>query len=184
MSVVGYARVSTSEQSVDAQRELLTAAGAVKVFVDEGVSGRIASRPGLDAALDYLREGDVLTVQRLDRLGRSTRNVLTLLYDLEERGVGFRSLAESIDTTGPMGRLMVTLLAAFSQLEADVTRERTMVGLAHAAAQGRRGGRRPSLSPAMVKVARSMADSGDGVTKIAAQLGVSRATIYRSIATD
>lgn len=182
MAVVGYIRVSTEDQNADLQRDALAAAGASRVFEDQGVSGRLASRPGLDAALDFLRAGDVLTVWRLDRLGRSTRNILELLHQIDEGGIAFRSVTEAIDTSGPMGRAMVTIIAAFAQLEADTTRERTMAGLAAARARGRVGGRPPALSPAMVKVARAMASTGTGATRIAAELGVSRATVYRALA--
>lgn len=181
VAIVGYVRVSTNEQNVVGQRQLLEAAGAERIFEDVGVSGRLASRPGLDAARDFLREGDTLAVYSLSRLGRSTRNVLELLHALEERGVAFRSLSEQLDTSGPMGRAMIAIIAALAQLEADLTRERTMIGLATARAAGRVGGRKPALTQAMVQVARTMADSGDGPTKIAAELGVSRATIYRAL---
>lgn len=95
--------MSTAEQSLDLQRDALVAVGAERVFEDAGVSGQLASRPGLDACVDFLRDGDALAVYRLDRLGRSTRNVLEFLHQLEERGVAFRSLSEARDTSGPMG---------------------------------------------------------------------------------
>jgi DNA invertase Pin-like site-specific DNA recombinase len=181
MTAIGYARVSTNEQNLDLQRDALAAAGAVRTFEDLGVSGRLASRPGLDACLDFLREGDVLTVYRLDRLGRSTRNTLELLHSLDVRGVAFRSLSEAIDTTGPMGRAMITIIAAFAQLEADVTRERTLAGLAAARERGRFGGRPKALSPAMVAVAKTMLAEGRRPGEVAAELGVGRSTIYRAV---
>ena len=181
MGLIGYARVSSAEQTLALQQDALAAAGAERVFEDHGVSGRLASRPGLDACLDFLRDGDTLTVYRLDRLGRSTRNVLELLHRLDGRGIAFRSLSESIDTSGPMGRAMITILAAFSQLEVDVTRERTMDGLAAARARGRIGGRPKALSPAMVQVARTMIDSGRRPGEVAAELGVGRSTVYRAL---
>jgi DNA invertase Pin-like site-specific DNA recombinase len=154
----------------------------VRTFEDLGVSGRLASRPGLDSCLDFLREGDVLTVYRLDRLGRSTRNTLELLHALDLRGVAFRSLSEAIDTSGPMGRAMITIIAAFAQLEADVTRERTLAGLAAARERGRVGGRPKALSQAMVAVAKTMLADGRRPGEVAAELGVGRSTIYRAVA--
>jgi DNA invertase Pin-like site-specific DNA recombinase len=181
LTTIGYARVSTSEQNLDLQRDALTSAGAVRTFEDLGISGRLASRPGLDACLDFLREGDVLAVYRLDRLGRSTRNTLELLHQLDGRGVAFRSLSEAIDTSGPMGRAMITIIAAFAQLEADVTRERTLAGLAAARERGRVGGRPRAMSPAMVLVAKTMLAAGSRPGEIAAELGVGRSTIYRAV---
>lgn len=181
MGIIGYARVSTAEQSLDLQRDALVAVGAERVFEDAGVSGRLASRPGLDACLDFLRDGDSLAVYRLDRLGRSTRNVLEFLHQLEERGVAFRSLSEAIDTSGPMGRAMITIIAAFSQLEVDVTRERTIDGLEAARSRGRIGGRPKALSSAMVQVARTMIDAGRRPGEVAKELGVGRSTIYRAV---
>jgi DNA invertase Pin-like site-specific DNA recombinase len=181
MTTIGYARVSTSEQNLDLQRDALAAVGAMRTFEDFGVSGRLASRPGLDACLDFLREGDVLAVYRLDRLGRSTRNTLELLHSLDLRGIAFRSLSEAIDTSGPMGRAMITIIAAFAQLEADVTRERTLAGLESARERGRVGGRPKALSPAMVAVAKTMLDEGNRPGVIAAELGVGRSTIYRAL---
>jgi len=184
VSTIGYARVSTTEQNLDLQRDALVAAGAIKTFEDLGVSGRLATRPGLDACLNFLRIGDTLTVYRLDRLGRSTRNTLELLHQLEGRGVTFRSLTESIDTSGPMGRAMITIIAAFAQLEADVTRERTLAGLAAARERGRVGGRPRALSPAMVAVARTMIAAGKPPGEVAAELRVGRSTIYRAVAPE
>ncbi|MHA6668592.1 recombinase family protein [Homoserinimonas sp. A447] len=181
MGIIGYARVSTSEQSLNLQRDAFAAVNVERVFEDHGVSGRLASRPGLDACLDFLREGDTLAVYRLDRLGRSTRHTLELLHQLDARGIGFRSLTESIDTGGPMGRAMITIIAAFAQLEADVSRERTMAGLAAARERGRVGGRPPALTPAMVEVARTMIAAGRRPGEVAAELGVGRSTIYRAL---
>jgi len=181
LGLIGYGRVSSSGQSLDLQRDALAGAGVERIFEDDGVSGRLASRPGLDACLDFLRPGDTLVTYRLDRLGRSTRNVLELLHQLEHRGVAFRSLSESIDTAGPMGRAMLTIISAFAQLEADITRERTIAGLEAARARGHFGGRPRALSPAMVQVARTMIDAGRRPGEVAAELGVGRSTIYRAV---
>jgi len=157
MSVVGYARVSTDDQKMDLQLDALRAAGADKIFEDQGVSGSKTSRPGLDASIAYLRDGDVLTVWRLDRLGRSTLHVLALIQELSDRGVGFRSLTESVDTTTPAGRLMLTLLAGLSSMEREITIERTKAGLAAAKRQGRIGGRPRALTPVREQQARRRA---------------------------
>lgn len=180
MADVGYVRVSTIEQHLDLQQQAMQRAGVVKVFEDHGVSGALASRPGLDAAREYVREGDTLVVWKLDRLGRSTKNVLALLDDLHSRGVGFRSLTEGIDTSGPMGKAMLTVLAAFNQLERDLIVERTKAGLAAAKANGRVGGRPRVLDDKTAAFARTMYDSGDfEVAEIAARLKVGKTTIYR-----
>lgn len=184
MAVIGYARVSTGEQNLALQTDALERAGVERVFADKGVSGTLASRPELDRALEYLREGDVLTVWKLDRLGRSTRNVLALLDLLKEKGVQFRSLTEGLDTSGPMGQAILTVMAAFSQLERDTLVERTKAGLAAARAQGKLGGRPRALTAANIKTAQALYDSGDHtVAEIARVLGVGEATVYRYVAT-
>jgi DNA invertase Pin-like site-specific DNA recombinase len=177
---VGYARVSTADQSLDLQLKAFADAGITKLFSDHGVSGTLASRPELDKALAYVREGDVLVVWKLDRLGRSTKNVLEVIELLNTSGVGFRSLTEGLNTTGPMGQAMLTVLAAFNQLERDVTVERTHAGLAAAKAQGRVGGRPRVMDPKKTNTARTLYESGDHtVAEIAAMLGVGTATVYR-----
>lgn len=184
MALVGYARVSTQDQNADMQDDELLKAGCQKVFVDKA-SGVTTDRPQLTAALEYLREGDVLVVWRLDRLGRSLKHLVNVVADLEERGVGFRSLHESIDTTTPAGKLIFHVFAALAEFERDLIRERTMSGLAAARTRGRKGGRKPSLSPKKIQVARQMYAQGDStVAEIAKVLGVSRATIYRHLGSD
>ena len=181
MALIGYARVSTQDQNADMQDDELLKAGCQKVFMDKA-SGVATERPQLTAALEYLREGDVLVVWRLDRLGRSLKHLVTVVADLEERNVGFRSLHESIDTTTPAGKLIFHVFAALAEFERDLIRERTVSGLAASRARGRMGGRKPSLSPKKVQVARQMYASGDStVAEIAKVLGVSRATIYRHL---
>ena len=184
MALVGYARVSTQDQNADLQEDALSEAGCEKVFTDKA-SGAQADRPQLDAALSYLREGDVLVVWRLDRLGRSLKHLITVVSDLEDRGVGFRSLTESIDTTTSAGKLIFHVFAALAEFERDLIRERTKSGLEAARARGRKGGRKPSLSPKKIQVARQMYKDGDStVAEIAKVLGVSRATIYRHLNDD
>ena len=134
MAVIGYARVSTTDQNPQLQLDALQEAGATRIYTDYGVSGATVCRPHLDACLDHLREGDVLTVWKLDRLGRNTQHVLAVVDQLTSRGIGFRSLTEGLHTEGPMGKAMVTIMAAFAQLERDTMIERTRAGLAAAAA--------------------------------------------------
>jgi DNA invertase Pin-like site-specific DNA recombinase len=182
MAVIGYARVSTQEQSLDLQTDALTSAGAMRIFTDLGVSGSKASRPGLDAAVEFMREGDVFMVWRLDRAGRSTLNVLHLIASLADRGIGFRSVTEAIDTTSPAGRLLVTLLSALSAMEREITVERTLAGLASARARGRVGGRPRALSDIQVEQVALMFKRGMSAAEIAKDFGVGRATVYRALA--
>lgn len=182
MAVIGYARVSTADQNMALQLDALYAAGVDRVFRDQGVSGSTSSRPGLDSCLDHLREGDVLTVWKLDRLGRSTRHVLAVIDDLTSRGIGFRSITEGLHTEGPMGKAMLTIMAAFAQLERDTIIERTRAGLAAAAANGRKGGRPRKVDGAAALKARNLREKGINASDIAKMLGVSRATVYRYVA--
>lgn len=183
MAEVGYVRVSTADQSLDLQLQAMEKAGIGKVFKDHGVSGTLASRPALDEALAYVREGDVFTVWKLDRLGRSTKNVLEVIDRLNEAGAGFRSLTEGLDTTGPMGKAMLTVLAAFNQLERDVIVERTKAGLDAARAKGRVGGRPRVMDEKKINTARALYESGNHtVAEIASMMGVGTATVYRYLA--
>jgi DNA invertase Pin-like site-specific DNA recombinase len=181
VSLIGYSRVSTADQSADLQTDALHEAGCVRVFAEKA-SGALDKRPELERMLDHLREGDVVVVWRLDRLGRSLRHLLELVADLEARGVGFRSLTEGIDTSNPGGRLVFNIFASLSQFERELIRERTVAGLAAARARGRKGGRPPKMTPEKLDVARSMYESGKhSVAAIAQTVGVSRATLYRSL---
>ncbi len=184
MAVIGYARVSTTDQDPQLQLDALHEAGAIRVFTDHGVSGSRQSRPQLDACLDHLRAGDVLTVWKLDRLGRNTRHVLEVIDNLASREIGFRSLTEGLQTDGPMGKAMLTIMAAFAQLERDTMIERTRAGLAAAAANGRRGGRPRKVDNADAAKARALRDKGVVAADIAKMLGVSRATAYRYLSDD
>lgn len=182
MAVIGYARVSTTDQNPQLQLDALQQAGAVRIFTDQGVSGSKADRPQLEACLDHLREGDVLAVWKLDRLGRNTQHVLAVVDGLTSRKIGFRSLTEGLHTEGAMGKAMLTIMAAFAQLERDTMIERTRAGLAAAAANGRKGGRPRKVDDASAIKARSLRDKGINATDIAKMLGVSRATVYRYLA--
>lgn len=185
MARVGYSRVSTDDQHPEAQSDRLTADGCEKVFTDKGVSGRKASRPAWDECLKYLRPGDTLVVVRLDRMGRSVRNLIDVARDLEARGINLRVIDQGIDTSTPAGRFFFHVMAALSEMEADMIRERTIDGLAAARARGRKGGRKPKLGTGQVNVLRTMyeATTADGkrkhtVREIADALGISRDTAY------
>ena len=184
MANIGYARVSTADQNMALQLDALRKAGVDRVFRDQGISGSTSARSGLDACLDHLREGDVLTVWKLDRLGRNTQHVLTVVDDLMARGIGFRSITEGLHTEGAMGKAMLTIMAAFAQLERDTMIERTRAGLAAAAANGRKGGRPRKVDDADAAKARSLREKGIAATDIAKMLGVSRATVYRYLSDD
>lgn len=177
---VFYARVSTSDQSLDLQLDAAERASCGKVFTDT-ISGAKSSRPGLDECLVFLRPGDCLVVWKLDRLGRSLRHLIDLMADLEGRGVGFRSLQESIDTTTPGGKLVMHVFAALAEFERDLIQERTKAGLAAARARGRKGGRRNLLFGKKLELAQQLrADRNMSVDEACRILGCSRATFYRS----
>lgn len=179
MRVVGYARVSTTGQTLDAQLEQLCKAGCATVF-REKVSGAKSDRTELRRLLASIGEGDVLIVTRLDRLARSTRDLLNIITVLGERGASFRSLADAwADTTSPQGRLMLTVLGGLAEYERELIRARTMEGRARAAANGVKMGRRPKLSPAEKKQALSRKCAGENLTTIALSFKVSTATISR-----
>lgn len=178
---IGYARVSTLEQDEALQRDALSAAGCERVFVDKA-SGKLDHRPGLDTMLEQLRPGDTVVVWRLDRLGRSLRNLIDLVSEFASRGVGFVSLTESIDTTTPGGKLIFHIFGALAEFERDLIRERTMAGLAAARARGRRGGRPTVWTPEKLRIARQMYNSREHeVAEIARVLGISRASVYRAL---
>jgi len=182
--LLGYARVSSAEQNAELQADALAAAGCWRVFTDSA-SGALDRRPELDRLLEQLRPGDTLVVWRLDRLGRSLRHLLDVVTDLSERGVGFRSLTESIDTTTSGGRLIFHVFGALAEFEREIIRERTLAGLAAARARGRKGGRPALMTPDKVKAARRMYDQRDmTVAEIGAVLGVSRGTVYRALGRD
>jgi DNA invertase Pin-like site-specific DNA recombinase len=181
---LGYARVSTAEQHLDLQVDALIAAGCYRVFTDKatGAADALAARPELDRVLDQLRPGDTLVVWKLDRLGRSLRHLVDTVTALADRGVGFRSLQEAIDTTTAGGKLVFHIFAALAEFERDLIRERTHAGLAAARARGRHGGRPAVMTADKVRVAREMyASKQYTVAAIAKTLGVSRASIYRHL---
>ncbi len=180
MALVGYARVSTHSQDASLQRDALTLAGCVKIFEDE-ISGAKAERPGLAAALAFLREGDSLVVWRLDRLGRSLPHLIETVNTLGERGVGFRSLTEGVDTVTPNGRLVFHIFGALAEFERDLIRERTEAGLAAALARGRKGGRRPVMTADKVAKANELIAGGLTVREAAARLKVGKTALYSAL---
>jgi DNA invertase Pin-like site-specific DNA recombinase len=181
--LIGYARISTHDQTLSLQLDALNAAGCEKIFTDEGISGSKTDRPGLNEALEYARDGDTITVWRLDRLGRSLPHLIQVVNGLADRGVEFKSLKETIDTSTAGGKLVFHVMAAMAEFERDLIRERTNAGLAAAKARGRNGGRPNVLTAEQIKMGRALAASPDlTVNQICEQLGCSRATYYRQIA--
>jgi len=178
--IVGYARVSTDDQTLALQLDALQAAGCETVFRDT-ISGAKTERPGLTKALEHVRSGDMLVVWRLDRLGRSLSHLIELIQTLEGRGVGFKSLTEQIDTTTSGGKLIFHIFGALAEFERNLIRERTMAGLQAARARGRKGGRprKPNTDTKIVMAKQLHADQNNSIADICTTLGVSRATLYR-----
>ena len=178
--LIGYARVSTSDQDPALQTDALAGAGCARTFTDQA-SGTLAERPELTRALDHLRAGDTLVVWRLDRLGRSLRHLVETIATLEDRGVGFRSLQEGIDTTSAGGRLVFHVFGAIAEFERELIRERTHAGLAAARARGRNGGRPRVMTNDKLELARKLYAEGKSPTEIAKLIEVGRSTIYRHL---
>ncbi|MBX3110242.1 MAG: recombinase family protein [Fimbriimonadaceae bacterium] len=177
---IGYQRVSTADQSVDLQSDALSQAGCERIFTDHA-SGTKAERPGLTEALTFARPGDCLVVWRLDRLGRSLRNLIDIVAELDARGVGFRSLQESIDTTTSGGKLVFHVFAALAEFERTLLVERSLAGIAAARKRGRSGGRRALLTGKKLELAQRLrGDRNMPVTEACRILGCSKATFYRS----
>ena len=178
--IIGYARVSTEDQHLEAQIEALEAVGAERVW-SEKISGSKENRPELQTLLDHLRPGDVVTVTKYDRLSRSLQDLLTIVEAIREKGAGFRSLAEDIDTTTPAGRLVFHVFASIAQFERERISERTKEGLAAARKRGRVGGRPAALSPERrAEVARMRDQEGRGIAELARLFEVSPNTIRRA----
>lgn len=181
MALIGYGRCSTDKQNVLDQVSRLKECGCERVFTDEAVSGKLASRPEWDACLGYLRQGDTLVVTKLDRAGRSVKHLLELSADLSERGIALRILDQGIDTNTAIGRMFYTILGALAEFERELIVERTHEGLRTARRSGKQLGRKPKLSPSQVKYARRSIEDGDQVKEVAEFLKVDRATIYRAL---
>jgi len=176
--LIGYARVSTQEQNLDLQREALTKADCKKVFEDK-VSGTRADRPGLAKALEILREGDTLVVWKLDRLGRSVKQLVDMVGELHKQGVQFKSLTDSIDTGTPSGRFFFHVMASLAEMERDLIVERTRAGLDAARQLGRKGGRKPKMTDSKIDSAKKLLADGVPPRDVAKNLGVSIPTLYR-----
>ena len=180
--LVGYARISTPDQSLDLQKDALAKAGCEKAFEDIA-SGAKTSRDGLDQALKYVRTGDTLVVWRLDRLGRSLRHLVDVVADLQVRGVGIRSLQENIDTATASGKLFLHVFGALAEFERELIRERTIAGLRAAADRGRTGGRPRLMDAQKVQLAQTLhRNKTIAVGEICRTLGVSKGTLYRNLA--
>ena len=178
MVLVGYMRVSTSEQNLALQRDALEGAGCERLYEDT-CSGAVTDRPGLAKALDHLRAGDALAVWKLDRIGRSLGHVVELVAGLHTRGIGLKVLTGGIDTTSSTGRLVFGIFATLAEFERDLLQERTLAGLAAARARGRTGGRPRLMTRAKLRTAMTMmADRNNIATDVAEQLGISVSTLY------
>ena len=180
--LIGYARVSTHEQTLNLQQDALQKIGCTKIFTDTA-SGAKTERKGLEEALNYVRKGDTLVVWRLDRLGRSLPHLITTMTDLLERGSGFKSLTENIDTTTSGGKLIFHIFGALAEFERNLIKERTQAGLMAARARGRRGGRPKALTAKQLSIARDLYEKRHPIADICRTLKISRATLYRSIKT-
>lgn len=189
MKLIGYARVSTRHQDTERQEVDLLSAGVRRddLYVDHGASGAKASRPQLDRALAALHEGDTFVITTLDRLGRSTLNMLGLAEDLRAKGVGLRVLnlgGSDVDTRTPMGGMVFTVMAAIAQMELEIKRERGIDSVSKRRAAGKDlGGRRASFTESQIRNAQRLIESGQEATQVAKDLGMSRGTLYRRLST-
>ena len=178
--LIGYARVSSQDQNLELQTEALIKVGCQKVFEDK-ISGSRAERPGLTKAQEALREGDTLVVWKLDRLGRSVKNLVDLVGELHKQGVQFKSLTDAIDTGTASGRFFFHVMASLAEMERELTMERTRAGLEVARQLGRRGGRKREMTESKIKSAKKLLTSGVPARDVASNLGISVPTLYRWI---
>lgn len=177
--IIGYARVSTEDQNLDGQLDVLARAGCERIY-KEKLSGSNRDRAELIRCLDTLREGDTLIVYKLDRLGRSIKDLISIVSDLQDKGIGFVSVTESIDTHSPGGKLIFHVFAALAEFERERISERTKAGLAAARARGRKGGRKPKLSENDVRKAKAMLlDPKMTKTEVSEHFGISRVTLNK-----
>ena len=181
MAHIGYARISTGDQTLDLQRDALREAGCIDIYEEQASGARVA-RPVLSAALRACREGDMLVVWKLDRLGRNTKHLIEIVEELTQRQIGLKTLTGyAIDTSTPHGKLALHMFAALAEYERALIQERIMAGIAAARARGRKGGRRPKLSSEQQQLARDMAQGGIPITTIAQTLQCSRHTVYKAL---
>jgi len=178
--LIGYARVSTTDQNLDLQVDALTKVGCEKIF-DDKISGTRADRPGLARAMELLRKDDTLVVWKLDRLGRSVKNLVDLVADLQKQGIHFKSLTDSIDTGTSSGRFFFHVMASLAEMERELTAERTRAGLEVARQLGRKGGRKRQMTESKIESAKKLLANGIPPRDVAANLGVSVPTLYRWI---
>jgi DNA invertase Pin-like site-specific DNA recombinase len=178
--LIGYARVSTQDQNLELQRDALTKAGCQRVYEDK-LSGARTDRPGLSKILEMLRKGDTLVVWKLDRLGRSVKQLVDLVGELHKQGVQFKSLTDAIDTGTPSGRFFFHIMASLAEMERELNAERTRAGLEIARQLGRKGGRKPKMTGSKIESARKLLASGIPPRDVAKDLGVSIPTLYRWI---
>jgi DNA invertase Pin-like site-specific DNA recombinase len=177
---IGYGRVSTTDQNLNSQEDALKAAGVERLYVDR-FTGTKVNRPELDRLREQLRDGDVVVVTRLDRLGRSTKDLLDLVSQFDALGVQLEVVEQSIDTSTAEGRLFFTMVAAFAEFERSIMQARTKDGLAAARARGRVGGRKLKLTKTQIAMSKKSYADGIAVAEIARSMGVSRPTIYRTL---
>jgi DNA invertase Pin-like site-specific DNA recombinase len=178
--LIGYARVSTQDQNLELQVDALTKAGCKKIF-DDKISGSRAERPGLAKALEMLREDDTLVVWKLDRLGRSVKNLVNLVGELHKQGIQFKSLTDAIDTGTTSGRFFFHVMASLAEMERELTVERTRAGLEVARQLGRKGGRKRQMTESKIESAKKLLANGVPPRDVAKNLGVSVPTLYRWI---
>jgi DNA invertase Pin-like site-specific DNA recombinase len=176
--MIGYARVSTQDQNLDLQTEALTRAGCEKIYEDK-ISGVRTERPGLIWTLEMLREGDTLVVWKLDRLGRSVKQLVDMVGELHKKGIQFKSLTDAIDTGTPAGRFFFHVMASLAEMERELIIERTRAGLDAAKRLGRKGGRKPKMTSSKIESAKKLLASGIPPRDVAKDLGVSVPTLYR-----
>lgn len=176
--VIGYGRVSSTDQHLEVQRDKLKAAGCTKLFLEQKSGKTTAGRDQLEAALEFVREGDTFVVTRFDRLARSTVDLLSILETLKAKGVDFKCTDQKIDTSGPMGKFFLTIMGAVAEFELGIRKERQLDGIAKAKEAGIYKGRKRTVDAAAVK---KLADDGLGATAIADKLGIGRASVYRAL---
>jgi DNA invertase Pin-like site-specific DNA recombinase len=179
--LIGYARVSTTDQTLALQQDALTKAGCERIFTDTA-SGALVERKGLEEALSHLRAGDTLVVWKLDRLGRSLKDLIARITQLQNQDIGFKSLTEQIDTTTSGGKLIFHIFGALAEFERDIVKERTKAGLIAARARGKKGGRRPNLSPRDIAMVRKLyEDKQTPIADICRMFKISRMTLWRYV---